>query len=184
MSFTPNIPQTGQSLGQTQAAIQNNFTNYNTVVSQDHQAPNNSGQGKHIKSTYMVQGSAPISLINEIIAYGATANGNSEIFINRDGVATQYQLTGPASSLDGALLRGGTTSILGGLMFKWAVISQALGTTIYTWVTETGSAFHSTPLVYGILPIATATSATISAVTSTNFSITGGGTFQILAIGA
>ena len=29
MTFTPNIPQTGQSLGQTRDAVRNNFTDYN-----------------------------------------------------------------------------------------------------------------------------------------------------------
>lgn len=52
MTFTPNIPQSGQSLGQTRDAIRNNFSNYNTVVSVDHVAPNAAGQGEHQQVTF------------------------------------------------------------------------------------------------------------------------------------
>ena len=60
MTFTPNIPADGQSLGSSKTQIRGNFTNYNNVISQDHVAPNSSGQGKHNKSTYVVQASNPL----------------------------------------------------------------------------------------------------------------------------
>ncbi len=52
MTFTSNIPQSGQSLGQTRDSVRNNFGNYNTVVSVDHVAPNASGQGQHKQVTF------------------------------------------------------------------------------------------------------------------------------------
>jgi hypothetical protein len=191
MSFTPGIPTTGQSLDQTRDPIRNNFSNYNTVVSQDHVSPNSTGQGKHNKSTYVAQGTPPVSLSGEIVAFSQVAgSGSTEVYIQRDGVATNYQLTGPSSSLNGTLIRGGTTSILGGLMLKWAVVSVGVGTTVFTWASETGSAFSLTPIFYGIVPSGfggLSASLSISSVTSTNFSVTcntGGVTAQIIAIGA
>lgn len=191
MSFTPNIPVSGQSLGQTRDPIRNNFTNYNNVISQDHVAPNNSGEGKHNKSTYVAQGSPPATLSGEIAFFGqVAASGSTEVFLRRDAVATSYQLTGPASSGNGTLLSGGTTTLLGGIILKWAVINIAsAGTTNYTWVAEAGSAFSTTLYAAWVLPITTGTplaSYSLFNPTITGFSIntiSPGQTAQIMAIG-
>ena len=52
MTFTAGIPASGQSLGQTRDTIRNNFSNYNTLVSVDHVAPNAAGQGQHQQVTF------------------------------------------------------------------------------------------------------------------------------------
>lgn len=66
MTFTSNIPATGQSLGQTRDPIRDNFTNYNNLVSQDHIPPNNpspysAGQGKHNQVTTPVYVANPVT---------------------------------------------------------------------------------------------------------------------------
>ena len=156
------------------------------MVSQDHVAPNNTGQGKHNKSTYVAQGTPPVTLTGEIAAFCQTSGaGNSEIYVQRDGVSTNYQLTGPASSLNGALMRGGTTALLGALQMKWAVVTTASGAGVYTWATECGSAFNSTPIFYFLVGAGTGFS--LSSVTATNFTVTspiGGVPAQVFAIGA
>jgi hypothetical protein len=76
MTFTPNIPSTGQTLGQTRDPIRDNFTNYNNTISQDHIPPNSpspftAGQGKHNQLTmpgYIanpVTGLPPVSTATE-----------------------------------------------------------------------------------------------------------------------
>lgn len=83
MTFTPNIPQATQSLGQTQAAIQNNFTNYNNVVSVDHVTPNALNQGNHKQVTFYQYGSAPYTTgANQSFLYAlnASASGSQLVY--------------------------------------------------------------------------------------------------------
>lgn len=81
MSFTPNIPQVTQSLGQTQAAVFNNFANYNTVISVDHVAPNALNQGNHNQVTFYQYGSAPYTMgANKSFLYALNAsNAGSQL---------------------------------------------------------------------------------------------------------
>lgn len=60
MTFTPNIPNTGQSLGQTKNPIRGNFLNYFNTISVDHVEPNLSGAGEHAQVTF----NDPIALVD------------------------------------------------------------------------------------------------------------------------
>lgn len=80
MTFTPNIPASGQSLGNSRTQVLGNFSNYNNVVSQDHVAPNASGQGKHKQSTYTELSLDATTLANEIAVYCKDVSGVSRLF--------------------------------------------------------------------------------------------------------
>lgn len=83
MTFTPNIPQASQSLGQTQQPIQNNFTNYNNLVSVDHVAPNALNQGNHKQVTFYQYGAAPYTTgANQSFLYtlNASAAGSQLVY--------------------------------------------------------------------------------------------------------
>lgn len=93
MSFTGNIPNTGQSLGFTQSLIRNNFTNYNNVISQDHVAPNSTGQGKHANIHMPVQASTPSTIANEGCEYTKTVGAQSIPFYVKDtGTSVLYPM--------------------------------------------------------------------------------------------
>jgi len=77
MSFTPNIPASGQSLGSSRTQVLNNFSNYNTVMSVNHVAPNSSGEGKHKFVTVPGQSPAPTCLANEGLIFAKTTNTQS-----------------------------------------------------------------------------------------------------------
>ena len=83
MSFTANIPASGQSLGSSRLQVLNNFANYNTVVSVDHVAPNASGQGEHAKVTLNTFGSASYTVSGSksyISSYSASAAGSQLVY--------------------------------------------------------------------------------------------------------
>lgn len=131
MSFTANIPQSGQTLGQTRQEIQDNFTNYNTVVSVDHVAPNSLGQGKHKQSTYPSQGNgfggskkSPATLINEVAIYSAAdTSANIQLFSQKANQAVDaggIQL----SRLDtgtGINTQNGWSFLPGGIILQWGI---------------------------------------------------------------
>jgi hypothetical protein len=58
MTFTSNIPFSGQSLGSSRTQVQGNFTNYFNLVSIDHVAPNAPGQGQHKEITFNTFGNS------------------------------------------------------------------------------------------------------------------------------
>jgi hypothetical protein len=104
MSFTSNIPAVGQSLGSSRTQVLNNFASLRTTISNgtlpNHIDVNNTGAGKHIFLQMPVQSpsAANLTLAGEFGVISKTANGNSELFFNRDGSNTTgtpnyYQLT-------------------------------------------------------------------------------------------
>lgn len=114
MTFTPNIPQSGQSLGATRTLVNGNFTNYNNLISQDHFAPNNGNQGKHKQSTY-VEVSNPTTAANEIAVYAKDAAGVSQLFMRRESNGTVIQM----SVGDPVVGANGSTFLPGGIILKW-----------------------------------------------------------------
>lgn len=120
MSFTPNIPASGNSLGQTRDPIRNNFTNYNTVISQDHVAPNDDDQGKHKFSTYVEQGADPDPDANECAVYSKEAASVTELFFQRESAGTAIQMTVG----DPTAATQGQTFLPGGVIVKWDTITM------------------------------------------------------------
>jgi len=92
MSFTPNIPASGQKLGNSRLQVLNNFGNYNTVMSVNHVAPNAIDQGKHKFMQMPVQASAPSSASGEGVMYTKTAGSQSIPFYKKDNLALVYPL--------------------------------------------------------------------------------------------
>ena len=92
MSFTPLIPAAGQTLGSSRPQVQNNFTNYNDVVSVNHVAPNAPGQGKHKFLQMPVQASATTTASGEGGVYTKTTIGQSIPFYTKDNLAVQFPL--------------------------------------------------------------------------------------------
>lgn len=130
MTFTPNIPASGQTLGSSRDQILQNFSNYNTVVSQDHVSPNSSGQGKHNQSTYPEQAANPTTLANEGAVYTKAASAVTELFFRRESNGTAIQMTVG----DPIAAANGSTFLPGGIIMKWG--TQVLPTNV------------STPVVY------------------------------------
>jgi len=139
MTFMANIPQTGQSLGQTRDAIRNNFTNYNNLVSQDHVSPNSTGQGKHNKSTYVVQSADPVTIANEIAEYSKAVAGIAQLFLIPASAGTPIQLSRLDKGISAAAT--GWTFLPGGIIVQWGSTGVVNGAFTTNYVARGGIAF-------------------------------------------
>jgi len=94
MSYNPNIPGSGQSLGETQSGIQQNFADINTRFQVNHIAFNDSGGGKH-KPIQIPEASAPSTAANEGAIYTKAGSNPSEtnLFFRAESNGYEYQLT-------------------------------------------------------------------------------------------
>lgn len=130
MSFTPGIPSSGQTLGNSRLQVVNNFASLRNTISNgsgvggmpNHIDVNSTGAGKHIFVEMPVQTktAANLPLANEGGMITQTVNGNSELFYVRDNVNTYYQFTGPTT-----IAASGSTTILGGIIIKWGIFAMA-----------------------------------------------------------
>ena len=120
MSFTPNIPASGQSLGQTRQAILNNFAILRSTIAVDHVDVNASGNGKH-KYVHLTDQSAsiPTTAANELVFFNKLVSGTARLFLRQPSSGTQIQMSGinPLSSTNGY------TFLPGGILLQWG--SQA-----------------------------------------------------------
>lgn len=91
MTFTPNIPVSGQSLGETRDPIRNNFTYISTTLAKNHFPTNDANAGKHQK-VEMPVGSLPTGVASEGILYTKTATG-SQLYYTPDASGNEYQMT-------------------------------------------------------------------------------------------
>lgn len=128
MAFFPNIPATGQSLGNSRTQVLGNFTNYFNVISQDHVDPNLGGQGKHKQSTYidLMPADEPITGANETALYGKSVGAplESELFFAREGAGAIIQMT----KGDPIVALNGESFLPGGVIIKWATGTFVSGT--------------------------------------------------------
>jgi len=139
MTFTSNIPASGQTLGNSRLQVLNNFASLREAISNgsgsgsgqpNHVDVNNNtgqGAGKHVFVQMPVQtpGAANLPLANEGGMITQTVSGKSELFYVRDNVNTYYQFTGPSLNAT-----NGYTVILGGVLIQWFRATAANGATI------------------------------------------------------
>lgn len=145
MTFTSGIPQSGQSLGQTKQKIQDNFTNYNNLISVNHVSPNSGGQGKHKFCEFPSQSTSPATTVGEIAIYSRTPAALAEWFLQKEN-----QIAGAADIQLSRLDKGvhaataGWTFLPGGLIMQWGSTGAVNGsfTTVYT--AHSGIAFTTT----------------------------------------
>lgn len=85
-TFDPNVPQTGHNPQMDYGQMQQNYATINTSYNTDHVALNSSvNQGFHDKSTYLEQMSDPGAVANTGIVYTLKTNGNSELWMRKEG---------------------------------------------------------------------------------------------------
>jgi hypothetical protein len=137
MTFTGGIPQPGQSLGQTQAAVNNNFTNYFNAFSVNHVQPNGDmtyPQGKHKFCEFVSEAQSPATTTAEVAVYCRSLgipSGIPQLFLqqqNQIANAADIQM----SRVDtGALTATGGYSFLpGGTIIQWNIAAANPGGTI------------------------------------------------------
>lgn len=95
MSYNPNIPQSSDFLSVSQTDLLTNFTQLDDLFGQDHEKFSaGSNQGKHNKSTYLEQSTAPSTAANEGALYAKAISGITQLFFRDESNGTEHQMTG------------------------------------------------------------------------------------------
>lgn len=130
MSYTADIPVTGDSLGGTRDRIRTNFQLIDTVMAVNHVAFSDSGSGKHKFLQMPEQASAPTTAANEGGFYAKVGTNPAEtnLFFRGEGDGYEYQLTRVISASTSRFANntaylanhtGGWTFLPGGLLFQY-----------------------------------------------------------------
>lgn len=135
MTYTPNIPVTGDSLGSTRDRIRTNFQEIASVEAVNHVAFNQVGEGKHKFLQMPEQTSNPTTLVNEGAFFTKVGTNPSEtnLFFRGESNGFVYQITRVISAstarfstntLYAANLNGGWTFLPGGLLLQYGARSN------------------------------------------------------------
>lgn len=184
--FLPNIPQPNDNLDFSQGQLLSNNQGLDTVFSIDHTlfSDASSDKGFHRKVTFPVvvaPGSTPLHLVE----YMKTIAGNSELFMQRDGIATEIQLTS-GSAGQGNSVSYWQSFIPGGLQVRMGIDSG--DTTIPINYAARGlNNFPTNSLFVFIIGAAQQRTYSASALANTGFTANttsaGGASFYWLAFG-
>lgn len=93
MTYTSNIPKTGESLGSTRTRINANFNTIDSMLALNHVAFNSLGEGKHKFLQMPDQSSAPNTIANELALYSKSLSANSQLFMRSESAGSEYQIT-------------------------------------------------------------------------------------------
>lgn len=167
MTYNPAIPGPNDLIAQSQAQIQTNFSQADTIFDINHVTFDDAtvaSRGKHRKVDY-IRVAAPGSLAAEAVTYQKLSGGSSNLFMQRDAVATEVQLTGrnPSGTTNGE------TFLPGGFLLKWgSAVIGASPTAIAFPVAFPNNCFSVSVCINNNSP---AFSATVNNVTKNGFDL-------------
>lgn len=157
MTYNPAIPGASDIISQSQAQIQTNFSQADTIFTINHgafDAATVADRGKHRKVDFF-KIAAPGAIANEAVLYAKAGPTSTEIFMQRDAVGTEIQLTSgnPIIASNGESFLPG---LLGApLRFKWGQFTTTGATTVvtYTALAPALTAFPTNTLMVQLTPI-------------------------------
>lgn len=127
-TYNQNIPAASNLLSDDQPNMATNTNSLFSLLGGDSSVDmigfGDADGGWHRQLTYVVQASAPGSASGQARTYSKTDGGNSEIFLQRDNVATEIQLTKGTPTAASK----GLTFLPGGLLLQWMDVSIATTT--------------------------------------------------------
>lgn len=147
MSYSPNLPVSGDTLGGTRDRIRTNFQEIDSVMAQNHVAFNNADEGKHKFLQMPVQASAPSTGTSEAAFYVKDdGSGVAQFFVKGEQTGSEYQITKMASGADANITTFGTNTayvadhlggwsfLPGGLILQYGSFSKVVaGNTTITF---------------------------------------------------
>lgn len=170
-TYTDGRPAANLSPASQRASMQTNNDNNALIWTEDHYGFNDNDGGLHKKSTYVV-GSDPGSAASQIVQYSKTSSGSSELFIQRDGVATVTQLT-KGIALTGAdtakSTNNGQTFLPGGFLVKFGTSIQNATSRTVIFTTDANLTDFSTIYAVFLSPLSSGDTATVVSNTSSQF---------------
>lgn len=130
-TYTTGRPAGNLTPAQNRPSMQTNNDSINSILDVDLIGFNDNDGGFHQKTTYVVQGSDPGSTSAQVVEYSKAVSASSELFIQRDAVATPIQMTSGTTVSS----TNGQSFLPGGLQIKWGTASiNGSGTVTYTSV--------------------------------------------------
>lgn len=110
-----DVPQSGQTLAQTQPDIRNNFSVINTAFGVNHIDYNVADQGKHKFVTMPVQGSSPTTAAGELALFSRTSTLTSvpELAFRKQSNGAVVEFTSSSQTANG------WTRLPSGILLKW-----------------------------------------------------------------
>lgn len=118
MTFNPNIPQPNDLISDSQAQLQTNFSQSNSIFNFDHVTFDDAtsiNRGKHRHSTYIEQAVDPTTLANEMAVYSKDVAGLSRLFYRNESNGSVIPLTG----FDPIVAFNGRIFLPGGIIMIW-----------------------------------------------------------------
>lgn len=131
MTFNPNIPQPNDFISASQAQIQTNFSQLETIFDVNHVTFDDAAavdRGKHRHAAF-IEVTDPATAANEIAVYCKDVAGSSRMFMRQENNGTVIQTTGadPIVGANGSSFLPGNSS--GPVIMKWGTFSMGNGVT-------------------------------------------------------
>jgi hypothetical protein len=122
MTFTPGIPNTGQSLGFTKDPIRNNFAVLRSTIATNHIDVNLSGAGKHNLAEFVEQSTSPATSVDECALYAKQAQSVAQLFLQKESQlsgASDVQMSRLDTGVKAAV--NGYSFLPGGVIIQWGI---------------------------------------------------------------
>jgi hypothetical protein len=149
MSFTPNMPGSGKSLGQTRSQVLDNFAILRSTIAVNHIDVNDANAGKHKFVQVKNQVALPAGLINGFETIYSKAVVSGELFFTRGNTGVEIRMTAAGNLTNGApqATANGATFLPGGLLLQWGRATTTGSTTSVTFP----AAFQALSTPYSIV---------------------------------
>lgn len=122
-TFTPDIPQSGQSLGSSRVTVANNNNALAQIIAVNHVAANATNAGFHTHADFLTQAASPGTAGNVISMYTKNSGAATDLYIQRAGQAasgTDIQMTsGTITTPTNATPTNGGTCFLGAIQMRF-----------------------------------------------------------------
>lgn len=130
MSFTPNIPANGQSLGSSRTQVLDNFAVLRSTLAENHVDVNAANAGLHTHADLLAQSADPNPASGIVSHYSKTIAGITEWFFQREGTMSGNGAVIQMSNGTPSAGTSGRTFLPGGLILLWGQCNFNTGSTL------------------------------------------------------
>ena len=119
-TYTEDIPFEDNDPSTDQPDMKQNTNSIADILDVDMIGFGNVNGGNHSRVTFVDQGSDPGSAATKLVLYSKSQASGSELFYQRDGVATPIQLT---RNTTGTNANGSYSYLAGGFLIQWGSVT-------------------------------------------------------------
>lgn len=132
MSYTANVPVSGQSLGNSRPIINQNFQTIDTAFTVNHKNFNNAQAGKHeLVQLPTAQAASPGTAAGEIALYSKDVAGVPQLFFQKESVAAAGADIQMTVDVVPTAAENGVTFLPGGMILQWGKVATGSVSEIY-----------------------------------------------------